>query len=108
LIAELQEEAGINLLTLSANFVDDLPPIYMIQEPDTGAIQFTPLAFALTPDQADQVIGSEEGAIEVFHLVNDIEILMDDNQWSQMGFTCFQTWRKQGFPVQKNWKGPTI
>ncbi|WP_410209426.1 hypothetical protein [Aquirhabdus sp.] len=108
LIAELQEEAGIDLLTLSANFVDDLPPIYMIHEPDTGAIQFTPLAFALTPDQADRVIGSEEGAIEVFHLVEDVETLMDDSQWSQMGFTCFQTWREQGFPVQKNWVGPTI
>ncbi len=108
LIAELEEEAGIDLLKLGIRLPDDLPPTFMVLEPDTGAIQFTPLAFALTPEQADGVIGSEEGGIEVFHVIDDLDLLMDDQQWSQMGFTCFQTWQELGFPVQKNWGGRQI
>ena len=106
LLEEVKEEAGINLLDLSINFVNDLPPIFMILETNTGGIQFTPLAFALTPEQADQVKGcDDEGHIETFHLVNDLEILNNPENWSQMGYSCFQTWRELGFPVQKNWKG---
>ncbi len=106
LIEEVKEEAGIDLLGLTVDFINDLPPIFMILETNTGGIQFTPLAFALTPEQADQVKGcDEEGHIETFHLVNDLKYLLDESNWAQMGFSCFQTWRGLGFPVQKNWKG---
>ncbi|MDE2421868.1 MAG: NUDIX hydrolase [Gammaproteobacteria bacterium] len=106
LIEEVKEEAGINLLDLTIDVVNDLPPIFMILETNTGGVQFTPLAFALTPEQADQVKGcEEEGHIETFHLVNDLEYLLDESNWAQMGYSCFQTWRELGFPVQKNWNG---
>ncbi|GAC1376178.1 MAG: hypothetical protein NVS3B3_14570 [Aquirhabdus sp.] len=104
LIDELQEEAGIDLLTLGIDLTQDLPPTFFILETDTGGIQFTPLAFALTPEQADLVKGSHEGEVEVFHLVNDLEFLLNKDNWSQMGYSCFTTWRELGFPVQKNWK----
>lgn len=105
LIEELNEEAGFNLLDLNLDFAKDLPPTYFILETNTGGVQFTPLAFALTSEQADQVKGcAEEGDIEVFHLVDDLEFLMNQENWSQMGYSCFQTWRELGFPVQKSWK----
>ncbi len=104
LLEEVKEEAGINLLDLSSDFVNDLPPIFMILETNTGGVQFTPLAFALTPEQADQVKGcDEEGHIETYHLVDDLEYLLDESKWAQMGFSCFMTWRELGFPVQKSW-----
>jgi len=104
LIEEVKEEAGINLLDLSSDFVNDLPPIFMILETNTGGVQFTPLAFALTPEQADQVKGcDEEGHIETYHLVDDLEYLLDESKWAQMGFSCFMTWRDLGFPIQKSW-----
>lgn len=106
LIDEVQDEAGINLLDVIGELENNLPPIFMILETDTGGIQFTPLAFALTPEQANQVKGcDEEGHIETFHLVNDLEILNNPEHWSQMGYSCFQTWKELGFPVQKNWSG---
>lgn len=108
LIDELQEEAGINLLHLGIDLTQDLPPTFFILETDTGGIQFTPLAFALTPEQADQMKGSHEGDVETFHLVNDLEFLLDQDNWSQMGYSCFQTWRELGFPVQKNWNSTTF
>lgn len=108
LIDELNEEAGINLLDLKIDFANDLPPTFFILETDTGGIQFTPLAFALTPEQADQVKGCDEGGIEIFHLVNDLEFLLNKDHWSQMGYSCFQTWRKLGLPVQKNWNSTTF
>lgn len=109
LIEELNEEAGFNLLDLNIDFANDLPPTFFILETDTGGAQFTPLAFALTPEQADQVKGCDvEGGIETFHLVNDLEILLNKDNWSQMGYSCFQKWRELGFPVQKNWKGKSL
>jgi hypothetical protein len=105
LINEVQEEAGINLLDLGIDLNHDLPPMFLIIEPETGGIQFSPLAFALTPEQADRIRGSEEGQIETFHLINDLDLLMDESNWSQMGFSCFATWKEMGFPVQKNWHG---
>lgn len=108
LIDELQEEAGIDLLSLGIDLGNDLPPAFFILETDTGGIQYSPLAFALTPEQADQVQGSDEGAVETFHLVDDLEFLLNQDNWSQMGYSCFQTWRELGFPVQKNWRGITL
>lgn len=109
LIEEMREEAGINLLDLMIDFENNLPPLFMILETNTGGVQFTPLAFALTPEQADQVKGcAEEGHIEIFHLVNDVEVLNNPENWSQMGYSCFQIWRELGFPVQKNWNGKAI
>lgn len=108
LIDELNDEAGINLLDLNIDLTHNLPPTFFIQETDTGGIQFTPLAFALTPEQADQVTGSHEGDVETFHLVNDLEFLLNKDHWSQMGFSCFQTWRELRFPVQKNWHGKSM
>lgn len=108
LINEVQEEAGIDLLNLVIDLNNDLPPIFLIIEPDTGGIQFTPLAFALTPEQADQVKGSDEGAVEIFDLVDDLDILLNQENWSQMGYSCFQTWRELGFPVQKSWRGKKL
>lgn len=108
LIDELQEEAGFNLLDLKIDFAHDLPPTFFILETDTGGIQYSPLAFALTPEQADQIQGSDEGAVETFHLFNDLEILLNKENWSQMGYSCFETWRELGFPVQKGWQGKQI
>lgn len=102
LIDEIKEEAGINLLDLKLDLINDLPPTFFILETDTGGIQFTPLSFALTPEQADQVQGSDEGYIEKFDLVKDLDFLLKQENWSQMGFSCFMTWRGLGFPVQKN------
>ncbi len=89
LVDELQEEAGIDLLSLGIDLAHDLPPTFFILETDTGGIQYTPLAIALTPEQADQVKGSDEGAVETFHLVNDLETLLNQENWSQMGYSCF-------------------
>lgn|GEM_PF-5030798 len=108
LIAEIQEESGIDLQALGLIAPEYLPPLYMIVEPDTGAIQFTPIAFALTPAQMDQATGSEEGALETFHLKADIDLLTDEQQWSQMGYACFRTWQASGYAVQKNWTGPRM
>jgi hypothetical protein len=108
LIDELQEEAGINLLSLDIDLANDLPPTFFILETDTGGIQYSPLAFALTPEQADQIKGSDEGAVETFHLVNDLETLLNQENWSQMGYSCFQMWRELGFPVQRNWSGISV
>jgi hypothetical protein len=105
LIDELIEESGINLLQLGMHLPDDLPPSFLILEPDTGAIQYTPLAIALTPAQADEAMGCDEGGIETYHLVDDLAFLLDATNWSQMGFACFQTWREMGFTVQRNWTG---
>jgi len=105
LIDELHEEAGIDLLALNMDLINDLPPTFFILETDTGGLQFTPLAFALTPEQADQVTGCDEGSIEIFHLVNDLEFLLNHENWAQMGFSCFMIWRELGFPLQKNWNG---
>jgi 8-oxo-dGTP pyrophosphatase MutT (NUDIX family) len=108
LIDEVYEEAGINLLDLAIDLNHDLPPIFFIMETDTGGIQFTPIAFALTPEQADQIKGSDEGHIETYDLVKDFDFLLNPENWSQMGFSCFMTWKELGFPVQKNWNSSTF
>jgi 8-oxo-dGTP pyrophosphatase MutT (NUDIX family) len=104
LIDELKEEAGINLLDLELELERDLPPTFFILETDTGGVQFTPLAFALTTEQADQLKGSDEGHIETYHLVDDLETLLDKSNWSQMGYSSFKIWHQLEFPVQKNWQ----
>lgn len=108
LIDELRDESGCDLLQLGMNLPTDLPPMFFIVEPSTGSIQFTPLAFALTPEQADQLHGSYEGELETYHLVDDLDILMHPKQWSGVGYTSFLTWRSLGFPVQKSWQGRLI
>ena len=108
LINELREESGFDLLELGMKLPTDLPPMFFIIEPTTGSIQFTPLAFALTQEQADLLHGSHEGELETYHLVDDLDILLEPKNWSEMGYSCFLTWRGIGFPVQKNWQGSLI
>ncbi len=108
LIEELREEAGCDLLQLGMSLPADLPPMYMIIETSTGGVQFSPLAFALTPEQADLLHGSYEGELETFHLIDDLEYLLKPSHWSLMGYTCFATWHSLGFPLQKNWQYSAI